>query len=351
MVFLLQQRILAIANSNSEPVTRNPQPKMSSLQQLAATYQQYHNTSGIKGAPKELYAPVDYIMALGGKHARPVLCLAACDMLGGDLKQALPLAYALELFHSFTLVHDDIMDEAPLRRGQPTVHKRFSMAQAILSGDVMLIHVYEHFRHLPDGAFRQVMDVFNRTAIQVCEGQQLDMNFERRHDVQLNEYLQMISYKTAVLLGASLQIGAIAAGASEKDQQALYKVGVDTGIAFQIQDDILDSFGDEATFGKSIGGDIRQNKKTYLLIRAKELATGEDKERLEHYLSTLNTDPDEKVAAVKQIYRNLKLVEAAESVRQEYHKGALEALLSVSVGREKTQPLEGYINSLFERRV
>lgn len=324
---------------------------MQSLSQLANTYQQYHDASGVKGSPKELYAPVDYIMGLSGKRARPVLCLAANQMFGGDMQQALPLAYAIELFHNFTLVHDDIMDQAPLRRGKHTVHKEFGMPRAILSGDVMLIYVYEYFKHLPDAAFRQVMEVFNKAAIEVCEGQQMDMNFEERQQVQLNEYLQMISYKTAVLLGASLQIGAIAAGASKHDQEALYKVGVDTGVAFQIQDDILDSFGDEATFGKAIGGDIKQNKKTYLLIRALELATGDDKAKLEHYLNTPDADPEEKVAAVKQIYTNLKVVEAAEAVQQEYHKGALDALHSLSLGKELIAPLEDYINTLLKRKV
>lgn len=328
-----------------------PTTIMFSLQQLANTYQQYHDKSGIKGSPPELYAPVEYIMSLGGKRARPVLCLAANELFGGDMQQALPLAYAIELFHNFTLVHDDIMDQAPLRRGQHTVHKEYGTARAILSGDVMMIHVYEYFKHLPDAAFRKVIEVFNKAAIQVCEGQQMDMNFEQRQTVGLNEYLQMISYKTAVLLGASLQIGAIAAGASLADQQALYKVGVDTGIAFQIQDDILDSFGNEASFGKSIGGDIRQNKKTYLLIRALELATGDDKALLEHYLTTETADPEDKVAAVKQIYRKLKVVEAAEAMRLEYHKGALDALHTISVATEKIEPLETYINGLLQRQV
>jgi len=324
---------------------------MASLSQLAAQYQQYHLVSGIKGFPPELYEPVEYIMGLNGKRARPVLCLAACDLFDGDIQQALPLAYAVELFHNFTLVHDDIMDQAPLRRGQHTVHKQFGMARAILSGDVMMIHVYERFKQLPDAAFRQVMDVFNQAAIQVCEGQQLDMNFEERQQVTLSEYLQMISYKTAVLLGASLQIGGIVAGASESDQKALYKTGVDTGIAFQIQDDILDSFGDEAAFGKSIGGDIRQNKKTFLLVRAMELAKGEDKTQLEHYLNNDTVDPEEKVAAIKQLYRKLQVTDAAEQLRQEYHKGALEALHSLNVPQDRLEPLEEFINSLFERKV
>jgi geranylgeranyl diphosphate synthase, type II len=324
---------------------------MFSLSQLATTYQQFHDTSGVKGAPVELYAPVDYIMSLGGKRARPVLCLAASNMFGGDMQQTLPLAYAIELFHNFTLVHDDIMDQAPLRRGQHTVHKEYGIARAILSGDVMMIHVYEYFKHLPDAAYRQVMNVFNKAAIEVCEGQQMDMNFEERQTVGLNEYLQMISYKTAVLLGASLQIGAIAAGATLANQEALYKVGVDTGVAFQIQDDILDSFGDETSFGKSIGGDIRQNKKTYLLIRALELATGDDKSLLDHYLSNDDIEPEEKVTAVKDIYRKLKVVEAAEALRLEYHKGALDALHSLSLSADKIEPLENYINSLLQRQV
>ncbi len=324
---------------------------MASLLQLADTYQQYHNASGIKGFPPELYTPVEYIMALGGKRARPVLCLAACDLFDGNIQQALPLAYALELFHNFTLVHDDIMDQAPLRRGHHTVHKQFGMPRAILSGDVMMIYVYEYFKHLPDKAFREVINVFNQSAIQVCEGQQLDMNFEAREQVAQHEYLQMITYKTAVLLGASLQIGGIVAGASETDQKALYKVGVDTGIAFQIQDDILDSFGDEASFGKSIGGDIRQNKKTYLLVRALELATGEDKAQLEYYLHAPDVDPEQKVATVKQIYKQLQVTVKAEEVRQQYHKSAVEALNSIEVGSTKLEPLLEYINSLFERKV
>lgn len=324
---------------------------MFSLSQLAASYQQYHNQSGVKGSPQELYEPIEYIMSLGGKHARPVLCLAANDLFGGDMQRALPLAYALELFHNFTLVHDDIMDQAPLRRGKHTVHKEYGMPRAILSGDVMMIYVYEYFKHLPDKAYRKVITVFNQAAIQVCEGQQMDMNFEEREQVGLAEYLQMISYKTAVLLGASLQIGAIAADASEPQQRALYQAGVDTGIAFQIQDDILDSFGDEASFGKAIGGDIRQNKKTYLLVRALELATGDTKAQLLHYLNHEGIDAEEKVTGVKQIYQQLKVVEAAEAVRQEYHQGALEALAGLNLSPAKLEPLVGYINSLFARKI
>src|ERR1700761_9383330 len=222
--------------------------------------------------PAALYEPISYILSIGGKRMRPALLLMACDLFGGDVDDALAPALAIEVFHNFTLMHDDIMDNAPLRRGRTTVHERWNKNVAILSGDVMLIEGYKLMMQVKDHLLRQILDIFNNTAVDVCEGQQIDMEFEQRNDVTIKEYINMIRLKTAVVLGGALKIGALLGGASTKDANLLADFGVNLGLAFQLQDDILDVYGNPEKFGKQVGGDIIANKKTYLLLKALELA-------------------------------------------------------------------------------
>jgi len=252
---------------------------MQQIVQLQNSINQYISNKTYGASPVELYEPINYIMSLGGKRLRPCLLLMACDMFGGDVEQALAPALAIEVFHNFTLMHDDIMDKAPLRRGKPTVHEKWNANTAILSGDVMMVESNKLIMQVKDNILRPVLDVFNDTAVGVCEGQQIDMNFETRQDVQIDEYINMIRLKTAVLVGGALKMGALVGGADDAEGTLLYNFGEQLGIAFQLQDDILDVYGDPKKFGKQVGGDIISNKKTYLLIKALELAKGDT---LEH---------------------------------------------------------------------
>jgi len=239
---------------------------MKTLSDLRHLFNENIPYPSFKRDPEELYEPLSYMLELGGKRMRPVLVLLGCEMFSREAERALPQAIAIELFHNFTLIHDDIMDKAPLRRGLPTVHEKYNSNIAILSGDVMLVYAYKNLIQCKKNLIEPVVTLFNQTAVEVCEGQQLDMNFENRNDVSVKEYLKMIKLKTAVLIGCSLQTGAIIGGASAKEAERMYHAGYHLGIAFQLQDDILDSFGDEKKFGKQTGGDIIQNKKTILLI-------------------------------------------------------------------------------------
>ena len=250
----------------------------------------------------ELYAPVRYLMGLGGKRLRPALVLAACEACGGQKAQALPAALAVELFHNFTLMHDDIMDDAPLRRGQPTVHEKWDANTAILSGDALHVIACEALLNAPHKALPELLRVFHRTALEVCEGQEQDMAFESRSDVELEDYMEMIRLKTSVLLAAALDMGGASAGADTKVREALYEFGLHVGLAFQLQDDYLDAFGNPENFGKQVGGDILADKKTFLLIRALEKAHGSD---LEALLSELGIKREGKVERVLDIYRRL----------------------------------------------
>ncbi|WP_186753761.1 polyprenyl synthetase family protein [Echinicola salinicaeni] len=269
-------------------------------------------------SPKELYEPITYIMSLGGKRIRPLLTLLAYSLYKKDYENALTPAMAVEVFHNFTLMHDDIMDEAPLRRGQTTVHEKWDTNTAILSGDVMLVKAYEILAEVPADKLGDCLSLFNKTAREVCEGQQRDMNFESLDEVTEAEYLEMIRQKTAVLLGFALQFGAILAGASKKDSQYLYDFGVNIGIGFQLKDDLLDVYADQDKFGKQVGGDIIANKKTFLLIKAKELANGEDKKQLEDWLSKTNFDKEEKVKEVRALYDKLGIKDIAENKMTAY---------------------------------
>ena len=278
-----------------------------------------------KRDPYGLYEPIEYTLASGGKRLRPRLVLLAAEMFGGKKKEVLPAALAIEVFHNFTLLHDDVMDNAAVRRGRPTVHVRWNDNTAILSGDQMVIEAYKLLGNVPADRLPQTLRLFNKMATEICEGQQYDMEFERREQVSIEEYMQMIRLKTSVLLATALQIGAYIAGASETQQQALYEYGINIGLAFQIQDDILDVYGDPETFGKAIGGDICCNKKTYMLLSAMQRADDATRAELERWLQ-IQDKPDEKIQAVTDIYTRTGAREVCETVMQLHTHEALSQL-------------------------
>ena len=281
-------------------------------------------------SPKELYDPITYILSLGGKRIRPLLSVLAYGLYRNDPEQILSQASAVEVFHNFTLMHDDIMDQAPLRRGQATVHEKWNPNIAILSGDVMMVRAYDLLLGTDPKLLPQVIRLFNKTAAEVCEGQQMDMNFESTAQVKEEEYLNMIRLKTAVLLGFALQLGGVLAGAAQKDVQKLYDFGVNIGVGFQLKDDLLDVFADQAKFGKQVGGDIISNKKTFLLIKALELATGKEGEDLKHWLTVPEFDKEEKVKAVRAIYEKLGIKSLTEAKMSSYFEVGFEQFDSIS---------------------
>jgi geranylgeranyl diphosphate synthase type II len=299
--------------------------------------------------PAELYEPIKYILSLGGKRMRPALLLMACDLFDGDINLAISPALAIEVFHNFTLMHDDIMDKAPLRRGKTTVHERWNQNVAILSGDVMLIEGYKLMMQVPDRLLRQILDIFNNTAVAVCEGQQLDMEFEERQDVTIDQYIEMIRLKTAVVLGSGLKIGSLIGGADVKDADLLCQFGEYLGIAFQLQDDILDVYGDPEKFGKQVGGDIISNKKTYLLIKAQEAAKDDPAQKLNKWLAAKTFDNKEKVEAVTLLYDQLDVREAAEAEMQYYAEKAFEALNAINLAEDRKQYLRDFADGLLVR--
>jgi len=303
----------------------------------------------IPGHPLELYEPVKYILSLGGKRMRPALLLMACDLFGGDVEAALSPALAIEVFHNFTLVHDDIMDNAPLRRGKATVHERWGQNAGILSGDVMLVLAYQLMMKVDDHLLRTVLDVFSKTAVGVCEGQQLDMDFEKRQTVGIDEYLNMIRLKTSVLLGGALKMGALIGGAELADAELLYSFGEHLGIAFQLQDDILDVYGDPDKFGKQVGGDIISNKKTYLLIKALELANWAQATELSDWLTSKEFDSDDKVNAVTSLYNQLNVRQYAEAEMEAHAEKAFKALDQISLPAEQKQYLRYFADCLLVR--
>lgn len=278
-----------------------------------------------KREPYGLYEPIEYTLASGGKRLRPRLVLLAAEMFGGKEEKVLPAALAIEVFHNFTLLHDDVMDKADIRRGRPTVHVRWNDNTAILSGDQMVIEAYTLLSRVPADRLSETLRLFNKMATEICEGQQYDMEFERREQVSIEEYMQMIRLKTSVLLATALQIGAYIAGANAAQQQALYEYGINIGLAFQIQDDILDVYGDPKTFGKAIGGDICCNKKTYMLLTALQRADDETRAELEQWLQTQDKS-DEKIQAVTDIYTRTGAREVCETVMQLHTHEALSQL-------------------------
>lgn len=298
--------------------------------------------------PAELYDSISYMMSLGGKRMRPVMLLMACDLFDGRILTALDPAVGIELFHNFTLMHDDIMDQAPLRRGKPTVHAKWNENIAILGGDTMLVESYRLMMQVDDGILREVLNIFNDTAEGVCQGQQIDMNFEQLDEVTVGSYVEMIRLKTAVLLGGSLKIGALIGGAKSEQADLLYNFGENLGIAFQLQDDILDVFGDAEKFGKQIGGDIISNKKTFLLIKAIEIAEDLDAEELRHWLNT-EGDNDNKVKAITNIYNRLGIRHLAEMEMNHYAEKALRQLEDINADNSKKQALRKFAEELLVR--
>jgi geranylgeranyl diphosphate synthase type II len=299
----------------------------------------------------ELYAPVKYILDLGGKRMRPVLTLMGTDLFGGVISEASRSALGIEVFHNFTLLHDDIMDNAPLRRGKATVHEKWNTNAAILSGDVMFVQAFTLVTSCKTEHLRAIIDIFNVTAIEVCEGQQYDMEFETRDDVTLDEYLEMIRLKTSVLVGCALEIGAVLADASKEDSRNLYDFGMNLGMAFQIKDDILDVFGDSALFGKQVGGDILANKKTYLLLKALEAANETQSTELKQWLSTTDTAvATKKVQAVTAIFEDLQVKEEADILINEYYNKALVSLNKINVDSDKKEYFKGFAAQLMDRK-
>jgi geranylgeranyl diphosphate synthase, type II len=299
--------------------------------------------------PFSLYDPINYTLSNGGKRIRPILTLMACNLFSEKIDQAIDAALAIEIFHNFTLLHDDIMDKADIRRGNPTVHKKWNENTAILSGDAMFIKSYDFLFETKTANFKEILRVFNDTALEVCEGQQYDMEFETRQDVSENDYLRMIELKTSVLLAAALKIGALIGVANQKDSDLLYDFGKNIGLAFQLQDDLLDIYGDTKSFGKEIGGDIVANKKTFLLIKTKQLAGKADKELLEKYLNDQNVLRKEKVIQVTSIYNKLGIKELTQEIISEYHYKAMNQLQKVSVPNERKTELIKLAESLIER--
>lgn len=298
-------------------------------------------------SPRELYAPIEYTLALGGKRIRPALSLMAADMFDADLQTVMPAALALEVFHNFTLLHDDVMDKAPLRRGRATVHEKWDENTAILSGDVMSIEAYRLLAMVPEQHLKSVLDLFTKMAIEICEGQQMDMNFERQPKVTKDEYIEMIRLKTAVLLASSLKIGALMGEASLCDAELLYDFGINLGLAFQLQDDYLDVYGNEQTFGKAIGGDILCNKKTYMMISALEAAKGDDAELLDKWLASAPSA--EKVAAVTALYTKLHIDEVCRERIDFYHRKALACLDKLTVNKDRLETLKHLTAKLMTR--
>jgi geranylgeranyl diphosphate synthase type II len=300
--------------------------------------------------PAELYEPISYILSIGGKRLRPALLLMACDLFDGNVLKAVNAAMAIEVFHNFTLVHDDIMDNAPLRRGKATVHERWNNNVAILSGDAMLVNAYElMIADVEDHLLKRVLTIFSKLALGVCEGQQFDMNFEQHATVSVEDYILMIRLKTSVLLGGALRIGALMGGAADEDAEKLCAFGEQLGIAFQLQDDLLDVYGDPEKFGKQVGGDIISNKKTFMLIKALELAAADQRTNLEYWLNAAAFDVKEKVASVTAIYNELDVRKYAEEAMQTYAEKAFDALDSVNLPANRKYYLKGLADSMLVR--
>lgn len=301
--------------------------------------------------PKSLYEPASYILSLGGKRMRPLLVLSACELFSGSHGKALPQALAVELFHNFTLVHDDIMDEAPKRRGKPTIHSKWDVNTGILSGDMVLIEAYQELAKCEPSELPELLKIFNTVGVLVCEGQQLDMDFETTLSVSIEDYLHMISLKTAALLEGALQLGAIRGGASPQEVELIGAFGRNMGIGFQLQDDILDAYGDPEKFGKQVGGDIISNKKTYLLLTALKKAKGETREELLHWIKAEDFDKEEKVKAVLALYDQLDVKEAAVAEMNRFYAKADESLAAIQKPESAKSNLQAIVQQLRVREI
>ena len=320
---------------------------MQTFKELQSIYLGYLESETIKKSPQKLYNPVNYIMNLGGKRIRPILALMSYNLFQKDLKKALPLAHAIEMFHNFSLVHDDIMDEAALRRGKPSVHHKYDINTGILSGDVMLIKTYEYLASLKSERTLEIISTFNQVARKVCEGQQMDMDFETRNDVDISEYLTMIEFKTAILLAGALKMGAILGNASSTQCDLLWDYGINIGLAFQLQDDILDVYGDPETFGKKVGGDIIQNKKTFLMLSLISRMKQDDYKR---FLSTSILNDDDKISNVKALYNQYEIKKLAEAKMNTYYQKAHSAITKLKLDVDRnTREIEILTSKLMQR--
>ena len=317
---------------------------MKSISELHTLIEKELKEIKIPNSPENLYNPIEYVLSIGGKRMRPILLLLSHQLFSDDIKLSVNSALAIEVFHNFTLLHDDIMDNAPLRRGFKTVHEKWNNNTAILSGDTMLVQSYNLLMDVEDNNLRTVFETFNKSAKEVCEGQQWDMDFEGRDDVSLSEYMKMIEYKTAVLLASSLKIGAINGGATSKDAEHLYQFGLNLGIAFQLKDDLLDSFGDPEKFGKQIGGDILSNKKTFLYLKSLQIADEKTKDKL---LNHFSNDEENKVEKVKAIFSQLDVPKHTTEMIKSYYTKSIKHLDSVN--SDKKQELISFAEQLKER--
>ena len=324
---------------------------MLSLSQYHQMFADHLEKYTVNAVPKNLYAPVNYILSLEGKRIRPILTLISTDIFSGPPKKALDAALAGEIFHNFSLVHDDIMDSATLRRGNTTVHEKWDSSTAILSGDVMLILAYQIFENYETNIFVPMTTLFSKTAIKVCEGQQLDIDFEKKQEISLDEYLLMIAYKTAELIGASMKMGAIIANATMVEQEKIYEFGKNLGIAFQLQDDYLDCFGNENDFGKKIGGDIIEKKKTFLYIKTLELLSGDEKSNFISLYNSPHDNPKEKTTLVKEIYSKCNIGNEVAVEIQKHTNNAFQILESLKLTKEKSEFLHNFGNSLTQRKI
>jgi len=324
---------------------------MHSIQAYQEHFLNYLKQQHFLRDPKNLYEPIDYILGLGGKRMRPVLTLMAAEVFDVNFERALPAATAVEVFHNFSLVHDDIMDDAPLRRGKETVHEKWNLNTGILSGDAMLILAYQYFENYEPIIFKELAKLFSKTALEVCEGQQYDVDFETRDDVTIAEYLKMIEYKTAVLVGAALKMGAIIAQTSKENADLIYDFGLNLGIAFQLQDDYLDCFGNPETFGKQVGGDIIENKKTYLYLKAIEFAKAEEREQLLHLYSIQPEDNSDKIESVKEFFRHTGASKATQKAIEDFTLQAFETLNKMQLADDKKIVLKTFGEKLMNRTV
>jgi len=324
---------------------------MHSIQQYHQFVLDFLNAQPQVREPKNLYEPIQYILGLGGKKIRPVLTLMSAEIFDADYSKALPAALAVEVFHNFSLVHDDIMDDAPLRRGNVTVHEKWNINTGILSGDAMLILAYQYFEQYEPAIFCVLAQLFSKTALEVCEGQQWDVDFETRSDVTIPEYLKMIEYKTAVLVAAAMKMGAIVAETTAENGKLIYDFGLNLGLAFQLQDDYLDAFGNPATFGKQIGGDIIENKKTYLYLKAIEFASPEEKAKLLQLFSVSLAENESKIKEVKSIFNSTGSSSATQQAIQDYTLKAFATLDKMNISSDKKAMLQSFGENLMNRNV
>lgn len=324
---------------------------MHSIQQYQEFFSDYLQSQSKNKEPKNLYEPIHYILQLGGKRMRPILTLMSAEIFDTDYAKALPAALAVEVFHNFSLVHDDIMDDAPLRRGNVTVHEKWNVNTGILSGDAMLILAYQYFEEYEPTIFLALAKLFSKTALEVCEGQQWDVDFETRNDVTIPEYLKMIECKTAVLVAAAMKMGAIIAETSQENANLIYDFGLNLGLAFQLQDDYLDAFGNPETFGKQVGGDIIENKKTYLYLKAMEFLSSNEKEELFHLFSIHPEDNSTKIETVKEIFNSSGAAQATQKAIQDFTLKAFETLDKMNISEDKKAMLTNFGENLMKRNV